>query len=834
MIARVKHNARSVFIALTILLTISGSIAFRWLNQTQAEAAQTTVTTVNAASFVAPLAPSAIAAGFGTGLAAQTAAAATTPLPTTLAGTNVRIIDSSNATLQAQLFFVSAGQVNYLIPDQAAIGPAQVIVTNINGVMSIGTVQIANSAPAIFTANFSGSGVVAAVTTLDGVNFTSTVAPNGAAAAVSASSMAQTNTLVLFGTGFRRATNIQVSFGNVTVTPAFFGAQGNFAGLDQLNVPIPPNAPSGLVNVTITADGVVSNIGQLMIQPSLWMPLQTMTASDVQTVISQAVGRAQQLGVNVTVAVTDREGNVLGIFAMNNAAPMAQIGLFNLARQPLAGPDDDGLQGTMVPSALAAISKAGTASFFSTGTGDPTVSLGSAISTRSASFIVQDHFPPLARQQEGGPLFGVQFSQLPCSDVKVPTLPLGLSGDPGGLPVYKNGVAVGGVGIEGDGFYTVDYDVSDKDQGFEEMIARAATRGYEPIPSITIDQLTIDGKALDYINVPQTGTVNPPFATLPGQVDPRFPIRPTPPSQFTPLNLNGDPTLRGRVILNRFFPFKDSPSTAAQKLSANDVNIIITQAAQQAFRGSAAIRFPLDSPIEVNITVVDADGNVLGIFSTIDAPIFGFDVSVQKARTAAFFSRPDAAQQLRTITSSAGRSFAKYADAALADGVRFDGSFGFTSRAIGFLARPTFPDGIDGTMFGPLSKNIIDWSPFNVGLQLAMDVDNLRGILAAASNPAFPLRDALSGNSPVNITGCTAFPGLPNGIQIFAGSVPLYKGNVLVGAVGISGDGIDQDDSIAASGSIGYECPPNMQSNRLIVRGQPLPYFKLPSKPNRN
>ncbi len=70
-----------------------------------------------------------------------------------------------------------------------------------------------------------------------------------------------------------------------------------------------------------------------------------------------------------------------------------------------------------MPASFAAISKAGTAAFFST--------QGSAITTRTASFIIQEHFPPLVSSQPGGPLFGVQFSQLPCSDVKIPNLPLG-------------------------------------------------------------------------------------------------------------------------------------------------------------------------------------------------------------------------------------------------------------------------------------------------------------------------------------------------------------------------------------------------------------------------
>ena len=46
-----------------------------------------------------------------------------------------------------------------------------------------------------------------------------------------------------------------------------------------------------------------------------------------------------------------------------------------------------------------------------------------------------------------------------------------------------------------------------------------------------------------------------------------------------------------------------------------------------------------------------------------------------------------------------------------------------------------------------------------------------------------------------------AIPGrLANGIQIFPGSVPIYRGRMLVGGIGVSGDGIDQDDMITFLG----------------------------------
>jgi hypothetical protein len=78
---------------------------------------------------------------------------------------------------------------------------------------------------------------------------------------------------------------------------------------------------------------------------------------------------------------------------------------------------------------------------------------------------------------------------------------------------------------------------------------------------------------------------------------------------------------------------------------------------------------------------------------------------------------------------------------------------------------------------------------------------------------------------------CTDIPRLPNGITIFPGGVPLYKGGRLAGAIGISGDGVDQDDLIAWAGSVGFEAPVERRCDRLVIRGTRLPYVKFPRHP---
>lgn len=784
-----------------LLLVTAVLVVMAWWPRSMPEAAASNFVTVSAASYGHPLAPGAIAAGFGTQLSSVTESAQAQPLPIELGGVSVRLTDSRGQEFAAPLFFVSPLQINYLIPEQLALGTVQVRVISQQNVVSRGEIQVVQAAPALFTTTANGRGVPVGMTTFNGALFEELTNEDGSPRPISAGSPWQPSYLVLFGTGLRHAANLRIRIGGIEVEPLYAGAQGAYAGLDQINVMMPANLPGGTADVVITADQQQSNVVQMLVHGAAAAAQNTLSANDVQTIIAQAVGKAQQLGLKATVAVVDREGNVLGVFKMTGAPATTRIGVFNPQTGSSSKPvDADGLQDLDVPAAFAAISKAGTAAFFST--------QGNAFTTRTASFIIQEHFPPLIQQTAGGPLFGVQFSQLPCSDIKIPNLPLGLAGDPGGVPIYKNGVAAGGVGIEGDGRYTIDLDGGDLDQPAEEIVAVAATLGYEAPTAIRGDQILADGIRLPFVNAQQTGGAAPAFGSLPGAVDPAFPVRAAAATLFTPLTLGGVP---GRVDA-RFYPFKTSTMAGANKLTAANVTQIVTQAAQQAYRTRAAIRRPLGSPAEVNIAVVDANGAVLGLFSTQDAPIFGFDVSVQKARTAAFFSNPNAGTLLR---NAEGGKFAKFADAALADGLKLDGSVAFTDRAGGFLSRPFFPDGIDGTANGPFSKPINVWSPFNTGLQSALVKTALATILGGGPAPS-----------------CTAIPNLPNGIQIFPGSVPLYLNGVLVGGIGISGDGVDQDDLIAAAGAAGFDAPVQIRADQFFVRGVRLPYVKFPRHPN--
>jgi hypothetical protein len=88
---------------------------------------------------------------------------------------------------------------------------------------------------------------------------------------------------------------------------------------------------------------------------------------------------------------------------------------------------------------------------------------------------------------------------------------------------------------------------------------------------------------------------------------------------------------------------------------------------------------------------------VLGIFRTQDAPVFGFDVSVQKARSAAFFTRADTGTLLRSV------GLGSYVDRAVADGVTLTATSPSATALSDFYIVRSSPDDIDGTPPGPFS-----------------------------------------------------------------------------------------------------------------------------------
>lgn len=239
-----------------------------------------TVTTVSAASFNgALLAPESIVSAFGSNLATATQIATVAPLPTALAGTSVKLKDSTGLERVAPLFFVSPTQVNFLIPNSTASGAATVTVTGGDGSTALGTVQITNVAPSLFSANSSGLGVASAIALRVRSNGTQITEPISiwdaglnrfVAAPIDLGGEGEQVYLVLFGTGIRYRSglsNVTARLGGTDATVTYAGAQNEFAGLDQINLLLPRNlAGRGEVDLVLTADGKTANTVKVSIK----------------------------------------------------------------------------------------------------------------------------------------------------------------------------------------------------------------------------------------------------------------------------------------------------------------------------------------------------------------------------------------------------------------------------------------------------------------------------------------------------------------------------------------------------------------------------------------
>ena len=592
--------------------------------------------------------------------------------------------------------------------------------------------------------------------------------------------------------------------------------------------------------------------------------LQSLTTGDVGQIIAQAVGEAQARSKPAVIAVVDRVGNVLGVFRMTGAPATATT------PTPASNTSLDA-QGVTFPAELGAIAKALTGAYLSSG--------GNAFTTRTASEIVQEHFPPggSGTNLPSGPLFGVQFSQLPCSDLSSRYIstggaasligphrsPLGLAAAPGGIPLYKNGVLVGAIGVMASSVYGFVANSQVTNQDDAEAIAVAGTNGFAAPSSITADKITVNGAQLQFVdatsnNLSSNPANAPAFSSINGSVGQLVSVRGYFAEGGTPALIAGQAyggeASGVRVVTSAEFSQSDAfvltdgathdrypiraasdAAEVAQPLTAAEVRAILEQAFMLARRTRAQIRQPLNSQAQVTIAVVDTFGVPLGLVRAPDAPLFGTDVALQKARTATFFSGSHAGSDLSVNPSSDVQQFVGAARNFLNDQTALTGKTAFTDRANGNLSRPFFPDGENGQPNGPFSRPINQFNPFSTGLQSALIITNLAQHIGYVQNG--------TADTPQY---CTALPTtggsqnrLQNGIQIFPGSVPIYRGNTLVGGIGVSGDGVDQDDMIGFLGlynagqnvgSIG-EAPTTIRADQIVVNGTRLRYVNCPTAP---
>ena len=468
-----------------------------------------------------------------------------------------------------------------------------------------------------------------------------------------------------------------------------------------------------------------------------------LSATEVDQVVHSAV---QSINAPLVIAVVDRTGAILSVF-QTAGAPATSTGNF----------------GNLVDSSELAVALARTAALFSNDQ--------APLSSRTVRFISGIHFPPGIAFAPNADLYGIENTNRGCPlnvsfnpgkainparSINGSNLGLGiLTGkadpvdsdpaavNPGGVPLFKNGHAVGGTGVVSGSAALAEYAAFSgaSQSGFLPSAAQL------PAPGVVI----IGGIALPFVN--QTSL---PAGTAAGTFAGRYVVGP----------LAGGLPPEGDLV---------GPNAGAGGLTQSDVSTIIAQAVATAQTTRAVIRLPSGSRTHMTIAVADLDGTILGLHRMTDATVFSIDVAVAKARNVIFFSGAAAASDLPGVP----------------------GGTAVTNRSIGFGAQPLFPPGIDGSNQGPF------FTLYSADL----------------ANPC------TQGSQPANPN--------QNGIVFFPGSLPLYKNGILVGGLGVSGDGVDQDDYVTNAGAVGFEAPDNIRADQVIIDTVRLPYLKFPRNPTQ-
>jgi uncharacterized protein GlcG (DUF336 family) len=377
---------------------------------------------------------------------------------------------------------------------------------------------------------------------------------------------------------------------------------------------------------------------------------------------------------------------------------------------------------------------------------------------------------------------------------------------PGGIPLYKDDEVVGGIGVFFPG--TTGYASAENsslsatsnphrpDRSLEAEFMAVAAEGiagvsntvpHLGIPAFFVGQrIDLAGITLDTIGPGGTQGLSRLFqfgSTL-GKGNPDS-------GTDMPVDPQGNTVKDGMTVPDGWLVMPHDGTG----LTAADVFRIINQGIATAQATRAQIRLPVGSRTHMVFAVADKQGNILGLYRMPDATIFSIDVAVAKARNVSYYDDP-------TALAPADRVPGLPPGAAL------------TNRTFRYLAQPRFPEAIDSEPPGPFS------------------ILNDHGRLATSFHSALGF-DAFTPGTNFHNTRDSNLN--QNGVVFFPGSSALYKAvggqTGLVGGLGVSGDGVDQDDFVTAGAAQGFGPPAHLRADQFFVQGVRLPYSKFPRNP---
>jgi uncharacterized protein GlcG (DUF336 family) len=553
---------------------------------------------------------------------------------------------------------------------------------------------------------------------------------------------------------------------------------------------------------------------------------QILTADDVRAVLTTA---ATALGNDtLAAAVVDRTGNILGVYARPGAdertpdiaVSVARTGaMFSNDQAPLSSRTVRFISGTHFPPGIKNTPNAALYGVENINRGCRVDVQGDAVFNapfprpKSIAGVFGDGAgsTPLPCEPSdtrgcarGGPMLDDAGEALPSVGITTGKADVFDTGqdqpgavpvNPGGIPIYRGGKVIGGVGVAGVAANLAEYAAT--------LAAAGSGRGMdfsEPLgkPAAVL----IDGLRLPFFGTCTTITCirntlrTRPAGSFPGQLSSgTFVVQP-----------------RDGLQAPENYVLGPRASSLAGGLSEEDVRRIIDQSVAVSLRTRAMIRLPINQPARMTISVSDEAGTILALYRMADGTVFSSDVAMTKARNAYYFSTREGYEVLRSIAASSQQD--KYTWTPEPPAGK---GWAITARTISFAGQPLFPPGID------------------LGEQLEeQDSEPQHG-------PWFDLYVFDSKNA------CTEGPGASrggnraflnqSGIVWFPGSVPLYRGDRVIGGLGVSGDGVEQDDYVSLLGSEGFHPPDALRVDNSVMtdakgRQVRLPYLKLPRNPD--